>query len=82
MQVEIDVKANTALQTSKRAWIGRKIISTGRQEVAHALFYDVGAGDFLDQIYYHRKPFAIESRHPQTAWKYRYIGLLLPNWVF
>ena len=62
MQISIDVTADTAPITSKRSWLGTKI-EYARQSNPHALFYDIEAKDFLDQIFYHRQPIAIESRH-------------------
>ena len=68
MQIDVDVTANTALKTSIRSWLGNRICDhSKRQEFSHALFYDVGKEEFLDQIFYHREPISIQSRHQQTV---------------
>ena len=63
MQVYIDVTADTAPITSKQSWLGTKIENPPRQSNPHALFYDIEAKDFLDQIFYHRQSISIQSRH-------------------
>ena len=68
MHVDVEVTANMAFKTSIRSWLGNRFIDhSQRQETAHALFYDVGEERFLDQIFYHREPIPIQSRHQQTV---------------
>ena len=68
MQIDVDVKVEGALETSIRSWLGNRILDhSKRQETAHALFYDVGREDFLDQLFYHGEPIPIQSRHQQTC---------------
>ena len=68
MQVDVDVKVKGALKTSIRSWLGNRICDhSKRQETAHALFYEVGREDFLDQIFYHGEPIPIQRRHQQTV---------------
>ena len=61
--MDVEVTENTAPVVSKRSWMGVDIEHPPRQSNPHALFYDIEAEDFLDQIFYHRQSISIQSRH-------------------